>query len=223
MKTNLITRTATLTLLAIGGSVAFGFPIADDSFENLPLDGYANVLDNWIQGTWGSEYSSITGSTSNVLTAHGSKMLSANAGGDVWTQTVQLLDVSALAGLIDSGGAVANFRALYNYDGPAGAQSLAGLWSFGQSDRWGSHTNVLFNTAALDGVANTWEHNVVSMTLPVGTRWLITEVGFVNASLGGQPGYVDAGNLEIVPEPSILVAAGVGLAALLRRRTTARK
>jgi hypothetical protein len=146
-------------------------------------------------------------------------MLYAVRGNDVWTQTVQIVDVSAFATLIDSGSAVANFRALYNVDPAlAGAQSLSGLWTFGQNDRWGNHTSVLFNTMGLDGNAGTWEHNQVSLALPVGTRWLITEVAYVNASLSGGTGYVDSAYLEVVPEPTLLASLGAGLAAIARRR-----
>lgn len=77
----------------------------------------------------------------------------------------------------------------------------------------------------LDANPATWEPATVSGVIPVGTRWLVTQVAYNNASLLSNNGalaggYVDSAftEIRIVPEPTALSLAGLGVVSLLRSR-----
>ena len=128
--------------------------------------------------------------------------------------------MTSYAGLIDSGNASVNLSMLLNVD--TGVPSALGGVTvlFFSASNFGSQIGASpTNNITLDTIPQTWEPASVSAPIPVNTRWLLTQVAYSNVTLGGHPGYVDFGRLDIVPEPAtaLLLAAG-SLGLLVRRR-----
>jgi len=198
--------------------------LVDPGFESNPLTTAANVLNNFttFQGQWGVEAATITGVDGGVTPAQGVRMLRMVSDGLIATQAFQATNVTSFAGPIDAGGATVNVGALFNVGTPVPAAAASVGIRFFSAANWGSAIGTpIFSGLGLDNNSQTWEFiGLNSIPVPVGTRWLITEVLYINSSLGGQPGYVDAARLDLVPEPSSLALVALGGLALLRRRFT---
>ena len=209
-------------LLAFAASTpsAWANLLVDPGFEANPLDTAYNVLNFFAtyQGIWGVEAATITGVDGGVTPAQGVKMLRMVDDGQTTTQGFQDTDVTSYAALIDSGGATVNLSGLFNVDKNVPA-ALAGIYvSFFTASNYGSLTTYIGNTLTLDNAPGTWETLSVSGAIPAGTRWLVSQVAYNDALLGGNPGYVDAADLSITPEPATLTLLALGgLGALLRR------
>ncbi len=218
----IVTCTGLVLAFALSGVQA---QLVDPGFESNPLTSYSNVLTNFpgYQGVWGVEAATITGVDGGVTPASGAKMLRMVDDGLVATQAFQSTDVTALAGIIDAGGATAGLSALFNAGPNVPAGSAAVSLRFFSTSNWGSLIGgPVVGTLSLDNSAATWESALVTAPIPVGTRWVMTEVLYNNASLLGNPGYVDDAALRITPEPaSVALLALGGLAALRRRRRSA--
>lgn len=226
-RTNFIVACAGLSLsIAAFAPSARANLIVDPSFESNPLVSDFLVLGNFpaYQGVWGQELSTITGPDDGVIPAAGSLQLRMAYTGS-YTQAFQPIDVTASAGLIDSGGAAVNMNALYNANLPAALGAIS--VSFFTTSTYGSITGTAANSFTLDGSANSWEPLAVNAPIPVGTRWLLAQVAYQDASLIGSdgtthPGFVDAADLTIraVPEPAAILSGLIfgGLALTRRRR-----
>jgi hypothetical protein len=214
----------TVLMLAITGATmsARANLLVDPGFEANPLTTASNVLNFFptYQGQWGQENATITGVDGGVTPAQGFKMLRMDNTGS-YTQTFQVTDVTSYAALIDSGGSTVNMSALFNVDKNLAA-ALGGVGvSFFTTSTYGS--NIPPYPAAsmtLDNSVNTWQSISVSSAIPVGTRWLVSQVFYQDASLLGLDGnygagYADAADLRIVPEPSTLILLTAGLLGLL--------
>jgi hypothetical protein len=223
-RTNLIFACASLLLaITIAASSAEANLLVDPGFELNPLDTAYNVLNFFpvYQGIWGVEMASITGVDGGVSPAQGSKMLRMTDDFAITTQGFQVTDVTSYAALIDSGGATVKLNALFNADKNTPAAVGGVDVSFFSANYYGSMTGYMGSILHLDNSPNTWETASVSGAIPVGTRWLLSQVFYNDASLVGNPGYVDAANLAVVPEPPTLVLLGLsalGLAAYARQR-----
>jgi hypothetical protein len=203
------------------------FLLVDPGFESNPLTTAFNVLNNFAtyQGQWGVEVAAIVGAENSITPAQGVNMLRMDDDGISWTQAFQATDVSAYAATIDAGGVSINAGALFNAH-PHLSAALSNISVlFFSAANWGSQIgSPITSNLTLDALPNTWETNLAIGTLPVGTRWLITQVAFQNASLLGAdgvmyPGYVDAADVSIkVPEPATLSLLGLGVFTLLGRR-----
>jgi hypothetical protein len=200
--------------------------LVDPGFESNPLTTAANVLTNFpaYQGVWGQENSTIVGAEFTVTPAQGVQMLRMDNTGS-YTQTFQTTDVTSYAALIDAGGTTVNINALFNAN-PKIAAALGGIGvSFFTASNYGSLTSSISNTFTLDNAPGTWQPISVSGAIPVGTRWLLSQVFFQDATLQGAPpdptfygGYVDAADLTITPEPATIAILSLG-GLLLRRKT----
>ena len=198
--------------------------LVDPGFEVNPLDTATNVLNNFpvYQGIWGQENGTITGVDGGVTPAQGFKMLRMDNTGS-YTQTFQVTDVTSYAATIDAGGATINMSALFDVDKNLLA-ALGGVGvSFFTANNYGSLTSFITGSLTLDNSANTWEPITVSGAIPVGTRWLVSQVFYQDATLLGIDGnygggYVDAADLTITPEPATMCLLGLGTLGLLRRR-----
>ncbi len=200
--------------------------LVDPGFEVNPLTSYLNVLNDFptYQGQWGVESATITGVDGGVSPSEGSQMLRMTDDGLVTTQAFQVTDVTAYAGLIDSGAGIVTLSALLNVDSnvPAAIGGVTVL--FFSAANFGSQIGTpIISNINLDSQPGTWELAALSGGIPVNTRWLVTQVAYSNASLIGNdgavhPGYVDAARLIITPEPASLLLLGLGGAALLLRR-----
>ena len=113
--------------------------------------------------------------------------------------------------------------ALFNVDKNLAA-ALGGVGvSFFTANNYGSLTSFIINSLTLDNSNNTWQPISVSGAIPVGTRWMLSQVFYNDATLLGIDGnygggYVDAADLTIVPEPTTMVMLALGGLALRRTR-----
>ncbi len=225
-RTNPITAYAALMLATVFIPAAWANLLVDPSFEFNPLDTASNVINNFAtyQGIWGVENATITGAENGVTPSAGTKMLRMLDDGLVTTQGFQVTDVTSYAGLIDSGAGTVNLSALFNVDKAVPAAKSAVYVQFFSAANYGSQIGSYIGGALnLDNSDTTWEAASVSGAIPVGTRWLLSQVAYNNASLMGidgvsHPGYVDAAELTVTPEPATLAPLGLGGLVLLRRR-----
>ena len=135
-------------------------------------------------------------------------------------QTAQVTDVSSYAGLISAGGATVNLSALFNT--PSGVSSAGAgviVTFLSGTDFNADQISTISHSLTLDGDFTTWQQNSVSGAIPVNTTWIVSQVTYNAASLGSNPGFVDAADLTVVPEPtSAALLLGSGAMLLLRRR-----
>lgn len=197
--------------------------LADDSFENGidPLPGLGAVVGPPFQpGFWGAELGGEVFAERGVVPFHLRRMLYMENEGLTVTQAFQAVDVSSFASLIDSGNALADFRAMVNTY-LSGQAFVPGLMFFAGANDWGNPIGTIFWNQPVDGNANTWESFASLTAIPVGTRWIVVQVGYWDQPLPfGERVYVDAVYLDVVPEPASLLVLGAGVASLvaLRRR-----
>lgn len=200
--------------------------LVDPGFESNPLDTIGNVLGNFpaYQGVWGVEAATITGVDGGVTPAGGVKMLRMTDDGNVATQAVQVTDVSSYSALISSGSGVVNLSGLFNVDQSVPAAIGGVTISFFSGSNFGSLISFFTsNLTPLDANPATWETASLSIPIPIGTTWMMSQVAYDNASLLGNdgtlhPGYVDSTSLSIVPAPSALAVLALAGGAGLRRR-----
>jgi hypothetical protein len=210
-------------------SIVFISPLAsanllvDPGFESNPLTTDLNVLGNFVtyQGQWGPEAATITGVDGPITPAQGSKMLRmVNTGS--YTQAFQVTDVTSSAALIDSGGATVNLSALFNVD-KALTAALGGVSvSFFTASNYGSLTSFITGSLTLDNSDSSWETISVSGAIPVGTRWLLSQAFYQDATLLGidgvyHPGYVDAADMTVLPEPATIGLLVLGTLAMRKK------
>ena len=222
IRTNLI-LTCAIMLSAIAAStpLAKANLLVDPGFEANPLTTAAAVLNTpnpMLPGVWGVEVATITGVDGGVTPAQGVKMLRMLDDGLTTTQGFQAIDVTSNAALIDSGGAAVNFSALFTADKNVPAANAAVYVQFFGASNYGSLIGGPLGAGlTLDNSNLTWQTISVSGAIPVGTRWLLSQVAYNNASIGVNPGYVDAADLTItaVPEPGTMALLLSGVAGLL--------
>jgi hypothetical protein len=222
-RTNWILACAGLALaLAASAPSARANLLVDPGFESNPLDTAFNVLNNFptYQGIWGVEAATITGVDGGVTPFQGVKMLRMVDDGAVTTQGMQVTDVSSYAAVINSGAATVNLGALFTAGPNVPAAGAGVVVQFFSAANYGSQIGTpLIGSLTLDSLASTWETVSVSGTIPIGTTWLLSQVYYSDASLLGNPGYVDAAEVTIVPEPaSVGLSALAAMALRMRRR-----
>jgi hypothetical protein len=66
-----------------------------------------------------------------------------------------------------------------------------------------------------------WQSFSLKAVAPTGSKWVVAQVDYNNASLGTNTGYVDNASLTAVPEPVSMALLGVGLGVLLLARRKA--
>ena len=200
--------------------------LVDPGFEINPLDTASNVLNNFTtyQGIWGTENGTITGAENGVTPPEGVKMLRMDDDGLATTQGFQITDVTSYAGLVDSGSGVLTLNALFNVDTHVPA-AVGGVYiQFFSAANYGAQIGTgMSGLLSLDSLVSTWESATVTTPIPVGTRWLLSQVYYSNTSLIGDdgiihPGYVDLADLRVVPEPATLGLLALGALTVLRRR-----
>jgi hypothetical protein len=194
--------------------------LVDPGFESNPLTTFTAVINSpfaMLPGVWGQENSTIVGTEFTVVPPQGTKMLRMDYTGS-YTQTGQATDVTSYAAIIDSGGATVNMSALFNANPKIGAALGVVAVSFFTTSNYASNTPpYLTASTTLDNSPNTWQTISLSIPIPVGTRWLLSQVAFLDSTLQGVPpdtsfygGYVDAADLTIIPEPATMILLGIG-------------
>lgn len=215
-------------LLAIAASAqpARANLLIDPGFEANALTSYVNVLTDFTtyQGIWGVENATITVAENGVTPPEGVKMLRMVDDGLLTTQGFQVTDVTSYAAIIDSGAGIVNLSALFNVDHGVPAAITGVYVQFFSASNYGSQIGAgIGGGLTLDNSDITWETTSVGGAIPVNTRWILSQVAYNNASLLGSdgavhPGYVDAANLRITPEPASLTLLLLGASAMWMRR-----
>jgi hypothetical protein len=226
-RTNRIVVCAALVLAV----AAFAQParanlLVDPGFEVNALTSYVNVLTDFTtyQGIWGVENATIVTAENGITPAQGVQMLRMEDDGLLTTQGFQVTDVSSYAGLIDSGAGIVGLSALFNVDKGVPAAVAAVYLQFFSAANYGSQIGSYVGTGlTLDNLDSTWEMIAYSGAIPVNTRWVLSQVAYSDASLVGidgavHPGYVDAADLRITPEPASLGLLLLGAASMWMRR-----
>lgn len=213
-----------LALAASAGAAANASLLTDPGFESNPVVNIITVLSDFttFQGVWGNEVGGVVTTENGITPFQGVRMLRMDDDGLVTTQCLQVVDVSSYAALIDSGNAVASGSAWFNAASTPGfinGQGGVSVSFFSAANFGSSLGNSPVAYIGMDGDAHTWQLSSINQPIPVGTRWMFLQVAFDNSTMFGNPGYVDAAELNIVPTPGTALIAGIaGLAALRRRR-----
>lgn len=216
-----------IVALAAGasGGVAQANLLTDPGFESNPLTTAANSLGNFpgFQGVWGQEASVIVGVDGGITPASGSQQLRLDFTAGVATQAFQTVDVSGFAALIDSGLAQADAGILLNAPGQGriGGIYLSFFTGASYGTIFGPTPGSVLNP--LDANSSTWELASLLAPIPAGTRWILFQVAYNNASLQDATGavgsgYADDAYLRIVPAPGGAAVAAIGLLAASRRK-----
>lgn len=179
-------------------------PIAlqDPSFESAPLNSYVAVLNNFttLVGQWGAENGAIvTGTVDGVSPSHASKMLRLLNDGLSFSQVVQVVDLTSIAGQIDAGGLQATFAASFNASNGVSAPAAYAMLRYYSGPGLIHQTGTDAQSMVFDGNPATWERHSVTGTIPVGTRWMVVEIGFNNSTIASLAGFVDDADLCIRP------------------------
>jgi hypothetical protein len=214
-------------LLGLSGVASATNLLVDPSFETIPVVPIGNVIPvlNQSPGLWGVENATIvTAVSEGIAPLAGTNVLRMIDNQDVTTQAVQAIDVSSFSTQINSlGGSNISMSALFNTRGPAPAAAGVALQFF-TGNNYASEVPNSFVAHAIAVNTNPadWEASVVSTHIPTGTTWVLAQVYYSNASLGGLPGFVDETQVSItaVPEPGsyALLAGGLALMGLRMRR-----
>ncbi len=228
-------RAASMTaaaVLLLGWGPAAHALLTDGSFENASLTSIADVLGSAFpdfSGQWGHESSTITGTVGTLSPHAGTSMLSMTPTIGTLTQTLQAVDVSAYAGVIN-GGANFSFSAWFNA-ADAGAIGGVGMQFFSGGTYGTQIGSFVTGNITVDGDPTGWQQRSIGGLIPAGTAWMLAQVYYSNASLvnavgGSQAGYVDSAAMSItaVPETPTYGMLSVGLAllgAMARRRRAA--
>ncbi len=173
--------------------------LVDPGFENNSLGSYQIVLNDFVryQGIWGAEAAAITGAMGPVVPPEGVRMLQVLPTGGITSQVVQVTDVTRFATEIDSRRAVVSVRGLFNAD-PAAPEAYGSVVShFYTGPGLGFKIGHLQSSLYLDTDPSSWEEISGMFDVPVGTRWLVTQLYYSNESMNNRPCYVDATSLTI--------------------------
>ncbi len=175
------------------------------------------------QDTWGQENSSVVPAQGGVTPQEGNGMLRMDDDGLNVTQIWQRVSVSSFAAQIDAGLATADLSAWFNIPGGfTGAVSSVRIAFVDASNVEISGVNVQSpSIGGIDANPATWQllPNLGS-AVPVGTRILEAQFNYVNATMQGQPGYVDAADmrLTVIPEPATCMLLLISLAGVVAGR-----
>jgi hypothetical protein len=206
--------------LLLGASTVSANLLTDPGFEANALLPGVGVLTNipGNAGVWGTENANIVGTTGGVSPAGGVKMLQMLDDQISYTQGWQAVDVSGSAAQIDAGLMGYTASALYNVDSSVPAALAGTAVSFVDSTGvWGNFTGPSGSASlVLDANPSTWQAITDSGMVPAGTRWLVIQVAYNDASLMGTAGIVEAGfvddavlDIRAVPEPATVALMGL--------------
>ena len=163
--------------------------VADPGFENPPLGDFGSVVDpTFSGGYWGDENSSIvvSGACAGVSPFTGSSMLEMEPTGGNNTEVWQAVPVGPNP--VGSVSVSAYFTACEGLTPTAVVQ----VRTFNSDTGWPTSTTNTTASLVLDDKAATWEKVTLDcVEIPNDTLWILIDLNFVVAGLGGQKGYVD--------------------------------
>ena len=175
----------------------------------VPLAGIVNPL---LAGSWGVEQAVRTGTSGSVMPYKGDWMLKMDDDGLVVTQAFQFVDISGRGNLNEF-----EVEAWYNSDASAARIGLR-LSYYATDADFGSPLSIESRAMILDDDTSTWQGLYYRSDIPAAATWVGFEVNFRNDTIGTDSGFVDGASLLLVPEPASMIALGLGVVALLRRR-----
>ncbi len=202
--------------------------LVDGGFESNPLGAYIPTLNSGTLGVWADEAANITTGgapdSAGVIPYLGStKMLRITGTGSAW-QTVQLTDLSSIPGgatAIDTGLETYDLNAFFT-TGKGATGTLTGqvILSFYSGPALTGLIRTDNAALVLDGDPATWENIQKTGTVPIGTRYFLSQVVYRDntGQMGTNAGFVDAASLTVIPEPSSLALLGLGASTLFLRR-----
>jgi hypothetical protein len=211
-----------LVLLCAGLLLAFAVSspssganlLVDPEFDGIPaLNTFGPVFGPpFLLGQWGAESGAIVGVDDGVTPRTAQTMLAEYYTGS-YTQTMQATDVSA-----DPAGSTYTLSAYFNANVPA-AQGFVNL-SFYDALYNGVGSPVSSSAVPLDSLVSTWEQKSITVTVPLTTKYIVSQVAYLDSSLAGSDGvnhagYVDSASLTLVPEPGTISLLGMGAFGLL--------
>lgn len=195
--------------------------LVDGGFESNPLIADSAVRFGGTVNFWGQESATISTGNSGVTPFSGTKMLHTTGSANAW-QTAQITDVTGYSGDIDAGGQPYDLKAMFTTGAAVSGKTGQVIISFYTGNSPGGPTGFLssFSSALVLAGDTTWEQIQNTGTIPVGTRYILSDLAFRNdaGAMGGNPGFVDAASLDIVPEPSSMTLLALGATSLLLRR-----
>ena len=211
-----------LTTASLPPRAAAANLLVDPEFNGTPaLNTLANVFGPpFITGQWGAENGAIVGVDGGVTPLTARTMLAEYSPAGGYTQTMQATDVSADPAL-STYTLSAYFNANMNL---SAAQAYVNLSFYDAS--YNPLGVPVSSGLVLDNSPSTWQPISLTLTEPLNTKYIVSQVLYLESSLTDSsgatwPGYVDSASLTLVPEPSVLALLGFGafsLAAYVGRR-----
>jgi hypothetical protein len=191
--------------LAVSTSPAWANLVVDPSFEDqpapFPLPGLAGIVSPvFTPGFWGAEFATVVTAENGVAPMCEVQMLRMENEGGVVTQAFQAVYVGADSLCIDRGLATVTLSAYLNTTELGGVPPVEGaatVFFYSCDTCWGGVVPYITAPINLDNSPGTWELSSTSGPIPPGTRWLLVQMGFTDASLLGRPGYADCVQMEI--------------------------
>ncbi|MFH1143222.1 MAG: hypothetical protein V1774_01600 [Candidatus Eisenbacteria bacterium] len=203
--------------LAAPTQSAWANVVIDPSFETQTapflLPGLAGIVGPvFTPGFWGAEFATVVTAESLVTPRCETQMLRMENEGGAVTQAFQAVYVGADSICIDNGLATVTLEAWLNTTELAGVVPVEGgvtVFFYSCDTCWGNVVPFITDPISLDNSPGTWEVSSTAGVIPPGTRWLLVQMGFTDASLLGRPGYVDCVQMEIDTSDCAAVPADV--------------
>jgi hypothetical protein len=226
-RANLIIASACLLLAISAATPAVAAPnlLVDPEFDGTPaLNPFAPVFGPpFITGQWGAENGAIVGAADGITPRTARTMLAEYSPAGGYTQTLQVTDVSA-----DPAGSKYTLSAYINANLPA-AQAFVNLSFYDSANNYLGLA--VSSGGVLDSNLTTWEQFSLTVTEPLNTKYVLSQVLYLESTLTDSDGvvrhagYVDSASLttESVPEPttiiiwSLLGGLGVSIGCWRRR------
>jgi hypothetical protein len=219
-KVNVVLAVAVLALFS--ASTMAANLLVDPEFDGTPpLNNFFSVFGPpFILGQWGAENGAIVGVDDGVTPRTARTMLAEYSPAGGYTQTMQATDVS-----VDPASSTYTLSAYFNV-----SQNVPAAQAYVNLSFYDASYNYLglavSSGLTLDSNPATWEQISLTLTEPLNTEYVVSQVLYLESSLAGidgliHAGYVDSASLTLVPEPATLSLLALGGLAMLRRRKSA--
>jgi hypothetical protein len=227
-RTNRILACASLLLaIAAATPVAGANLLVDPEFNGtpplLPMGSVFPPSGSSTYGNWGAENGAIVTAQDSVTPLTATTMLAESTGSPNYSQTAQVTDVSAF-----SPGSTYTLSAYFNANVPA-ALAFVNMSFYDATYTYLS--DLSSSPGLIDSNPATWEQKTLTLTAPLTTKYIISQVMYDENSITTtdglvHAGYVDSASLTVVPEPGTIALLGMGAFGLLawtwrRNRKTA--